>query len=41
MRPGTVRLTVHPPVDTANLGREDTEALSVKVKAIIESGMKS
>lgn len=41
MKPGTVRLTVHPPVETSNLGREDSEALAVQVKAIIEGGMKS
>ncbi len=41
MRPGTVHLTIHAPIPTANLGREDTEALSVQVKQIIENGMKN
>jgi 1-acyl-sn-glycerol-3-phosphate acyltransferase len=37
VRPGTVTVTIHEPLSTAGLGREDARALGERVKAIVES----
>lgn len=39
MKPDQVFVTVHPPIPTAGLTKEETEALPAKVQAIIESAM--
>lgn len=38
VRPGTVIVTIHPPVATTGLGREDARDLAARVRAIVESG---
>lgn len=40
MKPGTVRLTVHAPIETAGLGRDESETLALRVRKVIEDGMK-
>lgn len=37
VRPGGVVVTIHPPVSTEGLGREDARALGERVRAIVES----
>lgn len=37
VKPGRVGVTIHPPVPTNGLGREDARALGERVKAIVES----
>ena len=37
VKPGRVGVTIHPPVPTKGLGREDARALGERVKAIVES----
>jgi len=39
MKPGTVRVTVHPPVQTADLTREEKQVLPEKVRDIIASAL--
>lgn len=39
LRPGTVRLKIHPPVDTTGLGSSDLEQLKRSVRAIIDSDL--
>ena len=40
-RPGTVELTVHEPIDTSSLSRDDAAAFTERVQRIIESGVDS
>lgn len=39
IKPATVHVTVHPPIPTAGLSKEDADALPGKVKAIIASSL--
>ena len=37
--PGTVELTVHEPIDTSSLSRDDADAFAERVQRIVESGV--
>ena len=37
--PGTVELTVHEPIDTSSLSRDDADAFAARVQRIVESGV--
>ena len=41
VRPGTVRVTIHDAIPTANLGREDARQLAERVRGIIEADLLS